>query len=424
MNNRARSVGKVKAAVLRWLGFGLTDYDQWAILSGRESETGQVVNPDKALTISAVWSCVRLVSQTIATLPLGMYTRQNGRGVYDPNHELNFSLAFMPEPGVSSVQFWECIVAAAMLRGNGFAEKLKIGQRIVGLRFFHPDRVTWVREPDGRYLYRYTEWDGSISEYRYGDLFHVPGFSECPPHGMSVIKYGVQVLGSALAANSAANSTFKNGLMPTTFFKFANWLTPQQREQTRENMDRVRGALNAGKQPLLEGGMDVGSIGINPEEAQLLESRSFSVEEVCRWFGVPPSMVGHTDKASSWASSAESLNLWFLQYGLRPWLKRIEAAILTQLVRPEQQMTHYAEFIVEGLLRADSNGRSNFYSTALQNGWMSRNEVRALENLPPVPGGDIYTAQSNLLPLDKLGEDNSSPALRAAIKHWLPEGTK
>lgn len=169
--------------------------------------------------------------------------------------------------------------------------------------------------------------------------------------------------------------------------------------------------------------MEVGTVGINPDDAQLLESRVFSIEEVCRWFGVPPSMIGCTDKASSWASSSEQLNLWFLQYGLRPWLKRIEQAIWLQLLTPAEQLRYYAEFNVEGLLRADTQSRTNFYSTALQNGWMNRNEVRRLENLPVIDGGEIFTAQSNLLPLDQLGAGIDSPAAKAALLHWLKEPT-
>ena len=168
--------------------------------------------------------------------------------------------------------------------------------------------------------------------------------------------------------------------------------------------------------------MEAGEIGINPADAQLLESRAFSIEEVCRWFGVPPSMIGATDKASSWASSSEQLNLWFLQYGLRPWLKRIEQAIWDSLLSPVEQMRYYAEFTVDGLLRADTTARTNFYSTALQNGWMSRNEVRRLENLPAIDGGNIYTAQTNLAPLAMLGAGNESQAVRAALMHWLKEG--
>ena len=422
MSNKARKPGRIKSAVLNWLGFGLTDTEHWATLYGRDAASGVLVTPDNAMKLSAVLGCVRLLAQTVATLPVGVYIRTKTGREYDERHPLNRVIAMKPAAGMTAVGFWECVISSALLRGNGFAEKLRSGNRIVGLDFLHPDRLTWRKLSSGGYVFLYTEDFGKVREIDQADVFHVPGFMTCGPFGMSAIKYGAEVIGSVIAANNAANSTFKNGLLPTTYFKWDRLLKPEQRTEFRENLKELSGALNAGKSPLLEAGMDVGMVGINPADAQLLESRAFGIEEICRWFGVPPSMIGHTDKASSWASSAEQINIWFLQYGLRPWLKRIESAIWDQLLSPTEQASHYAEFSVEGLLRADTTARASFYSTSLQNGWMSRNEVRQLENLPPVPGGDIYTAQSNLLPLDKLGgEGGESNAVRAALLHWLKE---
>jgi HK97 family phage portal protein len=173
--------------------------------------------------------------------------------------------------------------------------------------------------------------------------------------------------------------------------------------------------------------MSMEELGIDPEDMQLLESRSFSKEEVCTWFGVPPSMIGSGDKASSWASSSESLNLWFLQYTLTPWLRRIEQAIWKDLLTPEERARYFAEFQVEGLLRANTAGRTALYSSALQNGWMSRNEVRRLENLPKIEGGDEFTVQSNLMPIDQLTqteERTPAVALEDALKNFLQLTTR
>lgn len=158
---------------------------------------------------------------------------------------------------------------------------------------------------------------------------------------------------------------------------------------------------------VLEAGMDiVSSLRINPKDAQLLESRYFGIEEICRTFGVPPQLIYHTDKASSWASSLEGMNSGFLMYSLRSVLVRIEQAIVKKLINVSERDLYKPRFAVEGLLRADSQGRANFYNSALQNGWMTRNEVRALEDLPPLDGGDVLTVQLNLTPLDKLGMTN------------------
>lgn len=423
MKTKDQKPGRIKSAILNWLGFGLDSADHWTQWYGRESSSGVVVTTDKALTLSAVWACTRLVSQTIATLPIGLYERKadGSRAPADvPAAQL---IRLKPNTDTTAVAFWESIIVHAALHGNGFAEKKRLGGRLVSLELLDSSRLTWRKLDSGRYEFQYTDDNGKVRVIPEADIFHVPGFTMHGRFGMSVIKYGAEAFGSALAGNQAANSTFKNGLHPTTYFKIDRVVDKSQREQFRENVKALSGALNAGKTPLLEAGMEVGTVGINPDDAQLLESRVFSIEEVCRWFGVPPSMIGCTDKASSWASSSEQLNLWFLQYGLRPWLKRIEQAIWLQLLTPAEQLRYYAEFNVEGLLRADTQSRTNFYSTALQNGWMNRNEVRRLENLPVIDGGEIFTAQSNLLPLDQLGAGIDSPAAKAALLHWLKEPT-
>jgi HK97 family phage portal protein len=314
-------------------------------------------------------------------------------------------LSVRPNADQTPTVYWEGMVAAALLSGNAFAEKRTVGGRVVSLVPLHPERVAWRRSPAGSYVFDYIDDDGRPREIPETNVFHLPGFTLQSRWGMSAIRYGMEMYGAALAANGAAARTFKSGLLPTVYYSMDRVLTKEQRTQFRENLRELTGAMNAGKSPLLEGGMKAGTIGINPSDAQLLESRSFSIEEICRWFGVPAVMLSAGDKASSWASSAESLNRWFLQYGLRPLLKRIEQEIAKSLFTAEEALRYYAEFAVEGLLRADTAGRSAFYSTALQNGYMSRNEVRRLENLPPIDGGDVYTVQVNLMPLDRIGEE-------------------
>lgn len=421
MKNKARKPGWLKSRVLNWLGFGLTDVEHWRELYGSENSSGVRVDADSALKLSAVWACVRLVSQTMAGLPVGVYEKAGNRRVYVEKHPLNRIIAMKADARMPSAMLWECMLASAQLRGNAFAEKLFVGSRLVGLRFMHPDRVQWRKQKDGSYRIIFTEDYGVIRELSQEEVLHVPGFMTCGPFGMSTVSYGAEVFGGATAASNAAKSTFKNGLMPTNYYKAANWLKPEQREQFRSNViEKVGGALNAGKPVLLEGGMEIGEIGIDPADAQLLESRAFDIEEICRWFGVPPPMIGHTDKASSWASSSEQMNLWFLQYGLGSWLKRFEDAIRYQLLPPGEQMDTFAKFSVEGLLRADTQGRREFYASALKHGWMSINEVRELEDLAPIDGGDVYTVQSSLMPVDKLGaDDGGSNAVRAALMHWL-----
>lgn len=424
MKAKDKKPGRIKSAILNWLGFGLESADHWREWYGRESSSGVVVTTDKAMTLSAVWACTRLLAQTISTLPIGVYKRQSdGSRIAAEKFPIARLISQRPSADTTAVTFWESIVVHAILHGNGFAEKKRIGNRIVALELLDSSRVTWRKLHSGQYEFQCTDDKGKVRVIPEADIFHVPGFTMHGRFGMSVIKYGAEAFGSALAANTAASSVFKNGLQSRVFFKMDRTVQPKQREEFRESMKEISGALNAGRSPLLESGMDVGTLGFSPDDAQLLETRVFSIEEVCRWFGVPPSMIGCTDKASSWASSSEQLNLWFLQYGLRPWLKRIEQAIWAQLMSPVDQLRYYAEFNVEGLLRADTQSRAAFYASALQNGWMCRNDVCRLENLPPIEGGDIYTVQSNLVPLDQLGAGSESNAVRAALLHWLKEPT-
>ncbi|MCX4186761.1 phage portal protein [Methylophaga sp. OBS4] len=418
MKNKQRKPGRLKSAVQRWLGL---TYDQWANQFGATSDTGITVSADKMLTLSTLWACVRLIAQTISTLPLNLYEELPDGSRKKVTDDLSLLLRKKPNADMTAVLFWETLVANAMLTGNGFARKLYIGQRLVSLEPLVTDRLTWGKKQEGGYWYRYINDSGTPEEIPEEEIYHLPGFTISGKFGLSVIKYGVQVFGSALASEQAANKTFKNGLMPVTGFKFDKILKPEQRTDFRKNMESITGAMNAGKSPLLEGGMEPVQIGINPKDAQLLESRNFSAEEICRWCGVPGRMVGVKDEASSWASSSEQINIWFLQYGLRPWLKRIEESIWAQLMTPAQRNRMYAEYSVEGLLRADTQARAQFYSTALQNGWMNRTTVARLENLPNIPGGDIYTVQSNLIPLDKLGEAGEGETVKAALRHWLRE---
>jgi HK97 family phage portal protein len=170
--------------------------------------------------------------------------------------------------------------------------------------------------------------------------------------------------------------------------------------------------------------MDAGQIGINPADAQLLESRAYSTEEICSWFRVQPFMIGRASQGqTNWGTGIEQQMIGFITFTLRPWLKRIEESIAADLLTPAERATYYAEFNLEGLLRGDSAARASFYQVLLQNGILSRNEVRRLENLPPIEGGDVYTVQSNLIPIDKLGQSDPSAEVRSAFLSWLaPNG--
>ena len=417
----AASATRPSAGLSEWLGktIRLSDGAFWGQFLGGQSSSGRSVTVDKAMRVSAVWACVRLIAETIATLPLGLYRRlPDGSREIDTGHPLFGVLAVSPNEHMSPVQFWEAMLASMLLRGNAFAQIHRAGNRVIALTFLLPHRMRMeCKSGQIRYFYRF---DDGERELPAGEVLHIPAFSLDGRVGLSPISYGADIIGGAMSAEDAANATFKNGMMPTIAFKVDRVLKPDQRDEFRSYVETVSGAMNAGKSPVLEAGVTPEAIGINPTDAQLLETRGWSVEEVCRFFRVPPWMVGHTEKNTSWGSGLEQQVIGFLTFSLSTWLRRIEKAVLKQLLRPEERLTHYAEFALEGLLRADSAARASFYSTMVQNGIYTRDDCRVRENLPRRGGNaDVLTAQTNLAPLDALGQTSDGQAVRAALQNWL-----
>lgn len=419
---KMKKPGKLKASILNWLGvpIELTNEAFWSQWASTTTSGGQTVNEQTVMSLSAAWACTRLISESIATLPLRLYERTpNGRRVAT-GHPIYRILHSAPNANSTAATYWESNVASILLRGNGFSEKQMIGNRLISLDFLSPNRLSAKKDSNGNVKLLYTDDNGRQRPIEDRNLFHIPGFSLDGKWGLSTIKYGAAIFGSALAATEAANKTFENGLAPTVAFTMGQVLKKEQREEFRENLKTITGSLNAGKSPLLEGGMDAKVIGITPTDAQLLESRAYSVEEVCRWFRVDPSMVGHGNKDSNWGTGLEQKLIGFLTFTLRPWLTRIEQAINRSLLTPYEQERYYSEFSIEGLLRADSSARSQFYSVMVNNGIFTRDEVRELENMPLKGGNaDVLTVQTAMAPLDSLGQTTDGDTARAALAAWL-----
>jgi HK97 family phage portal protein len=310
-----------------------------------------------------------------------------------------------------------------LLDGESYAEQKRIAGRLVALDFLPFRTVSWtVNLATGDRDWHYIDLAGRRRDIDPKNLFRTIGLTKDGRNGLSPISYGASIFYSALMADTAANGTFQRGLMPTVAVKLKEWLKKDQREELRDNFEKkVGGALRAGKPVVLEGGAEVQSIGINPKDAQLLESRSWSIEEVCRWFGVPPDMVGHTSKASSWGTGVEQRMLGFLMFTLRPWLTRIEKSVQRSLFAPGERQRYFIKFSVEELLRADSAARAAFLSLMVNNGLMTRDEARISENLPPMGGNAaVLTVQSALQPIDSLGQAaDAADTAGNALKAWL-----
>lgn len=403
--DKNKQPGRVKSALLNWLGvpISLTTGTFWQEWFGTSS-SGKVVTADKAIQLSSVWACIRLLSESISTLPLKVYMREaDGSRKLAQEHPAYQVLCRRPNMEMTPSRFMLLVVASICLRGNAFVEKKMIGRKLVALDPLLPQNMVVKRLPTGKLEYTYTE-NGAKRVIPVDRMMHIRGFGLDGVCGMMPLSSGRDVFGAAMAVDEAAAKIFENGLQSTGFLSSKTALNKEQRERLRTSLQSFIGSKNAGKLMVLENELSYQNVTMNPEAAQLLESRAFSIEEICRWFRVPPFMVGHVTKQSSWASSVEGMNLIFLTNTLRPLLVNIEQEIARCLLDGDED--YFAEFSVEGLLRADSVGRSAYYTTALQNGWMSRNDVRRLENLPPIPGGDIYTVQLNLTPLEDLKQNN------------------
>ena len=361
------------------------------------------------LQLDTALACVRLLSQTIATLPLGMFRRfGDGSRRAASNHPLYDLLHSQPNADMTAVDFWQVMVTMMLLRGTAFAELSRIGDRVLSIDPLARGSLAWTRR-NGEYEFRYTV-DGRSRVIARRNLWILPAFTLDGMFGISPISYGANVFGGAMAADRASHQTFENRMAASGFVSYGkgatDWLTVEQRDQLRNNIRNfAHGGRDAGGVFVLEGGMGFTAMAMNPEDAQMLETRAFNVEVICRWFGVPPTLVGHGDKTSNWGTGLEQQNLAFLTYNLRPWLSKIEQSIRKNLLTAADRSRYFAEFNVEGLLRADTAGRASWYSTMLMNGVVTRDEVRLKENLEPKGGNaDVLTVQSALVPLDKLGE--------------------
>lgn len=372
-----------------------------SIVAGLSS--GQTITEQTALTLSTVWACTSLVSETIGTLPLHIYKKTaNGREKAD-DHQLSYILRNKPNTKSTSSVLWQSTVASMLLRGNGILKKLTVGNKLVGLQFMPYDKLQIRLDFEGNAEYYEIQSRGVAVKIPNKDIVRIPNFTIDGNWGLSTITYGAKMFANSLNGMDSANNMFEKGLLQTVAFKTDKRIKSDQREDFRKSFEQYSGAMNSGKAILLEDGMDVKTVSLNPKDAQLLESRAFSVEEICRWFRVDPSMIGHGNAVSNWGTGLEQKMIGFLTFTLRPILTRIEQAINNELIPLEDRGIYYAEFSIDGLLRGDSSSRATFFREMVNAGIMTRDEVRKLENLPPL-GGNAEKLMTNgaTQPIDTL----------------------
>ena len=375
------------------------------------STSGKAVTERSAMQMTAVYSCVRILAEAIAGLPLHVY-RYNSNGGKEKaiDHSLYLILHDEPNPEMSSFVFRETLMTHLLLWGNAYAQIIRNSKgEVMALYPLMPNKMSVDRDENGQLYYqclRSVDEVGGKSEtviLKPTDVLHIPGLGFDGLVGYSPIAMAKNAIGLAIATEEYGAKFFANGAAPSGVLEHPGTIKDPQR--VREAwQSQFGGSQNSGKIAVLEEGMKYTPISISPEQAQFLETRKFQINEIARIFRVPPHMVGDLEKSSF--SNIEQQSLEFVKYTLDPWVIRWEQSIMRTLLTPEEKKSYFVKFNLEGLLRGDYQSRMNGYATARQNGWMSANDIRELENLDRIPaeaGGDLYLINGNMLPLQQAG---------------------
>lgn len=398
----------------------LQDGKAWAGAFGANSHAGKTVTLDAMMQLSTVWACIRLTAQAVSCLPGAMFERSGDDDRQRVEDDLSEVLCDSPNEDQTPLEFWEGNVAWLMAQGNAYSEQVKIGKRLSALQPIASTACAPLRRDDGELVYRV--WDRGKSEILPRDkIFHLRGFGFGGDLGLSPIRFGAQTFGSAIAIEEATGRLFGSGLQASGLLSSQHTLDDDQRVELQSIMEKFVGSSNAGKLMILEAGLKYERLALSPIDAQMLENQRFSVEALCRWFGMPPIIIGHAAQGQTmWGTGVEQILLAWLTLGIDPICDRIEARVKKQLIRPTGNRKRYFEFNREALLQMDSAAKAAFLSTMTQNGLMTRNEGRAKLNLPRKEGGDDLTAQTNLAPLGQLGAaGDAGKQARAAMRAWL-----
>ena len=382
------------------------------------STSGKTVTERSAMQMTAVYSCVRILSEAVAGLPLHLYKYTDSGGkAMALDHSLYRLLHDEPNPEMSSFVFRETLMTHLLLWGNAYAQIIRNGKNeIVALYPLMPNKMSVDRDENGRLYYTYYRGsDEAIKNKEFAvtlqpsDVLHIPGLGFDGLVGYSPIAMAKNAIGMAIACEEYGAKFFANGAAPGGVLEHPGTIKDPQR--VRESWQSTFGGSgNANKIAVLEEGMKYTPIGISPEQAQFLETRKFQINEIARIFRVPPHMVGDLEKSSF--SNIEQQSLEFVKYTLDPWVIRWEQSIQRSLLNSEEKKKYFAKFNVEGLLRGDYQSRMNGYAIGRQNGWMSANDIRELENLDRIPaedGGDLYLINGNMLPLKNAGAFANTP---------------
>ena len=376
------------------------------------STSGKTVTERSAMQMTAVYSCVRILAEAVAGLPLHLYKYTDGGGKEKAiDHPLYQLLHDEPNPEMSSFVFRETLMTHLLLWGNAYAQIIRNGKNeVIALYPLMPNKMSVDRDENGRLYYSYYRGpDEAIKNKDFAvtlqpsDVLHIPGLGFDGLVGYSPIAMARNAIGMAIACEEYGAKFFANGATPGGVLEHPSTIKDPQR--VRDSWQAAfGGSSNSNKVAVLEEGMKYTPISISPEQAQFLETRKFQINEIARIFRVPPHMVGDLEKSSF--SNIEQQSLEFVKYTLDPWVIRWEQSLMRALLSLDEKHKYFVKFNLEGLLRGDYQSRMNGYAIGRQNGWMSANDIRELENLDRIPaeeGGDLYLINGNMLPMRDAG---------------------
>ena len=375
------------------------------------SNSGVQVDELRALQTSAVYACVKILAETVASLPLHLFKKgKGGKSEMAEQHPLFSCLYEMPNDEMTSFEFREMMMTSLLLWGNAYARKIRKNGHVTELWYLKPQNMTVVRDTQtGKIKYTYSDdITNQTIVYRPDQIFHIKGLSLDGVTGLSPIAQAREAVGLSLATEEYGAKFFGNGARPGGVLEHPGIL--KDPEKLRESWNKVyQGTRNSHKVAVLEEGMKYHTIGIAPEDAQFLETRKYQVNEICRIFRVPPHLVGDLERATF--SNIEHQSIEFVQHTIRPWLVRWEQAISRSLLDEKERLLYFSRFNVDGLMRGDYKSRMEGYAIGRQNGWLSANDIRHLEDLPPIPkeqGGDAYLVNGNMTAVSKENKEGGS----------------
>ena len=382
---------------------GVPEFRQFA----HRGTAGISVNERTALNFSAVWACVRLISETEATLPFPVYQRlESGGKQRDRSHPVHQLLNGTPDGIISSLQWREAMVAHVLTHGNAYSEiEFAVDGTPIGLHLLPPNMVTPERTKSGDVIYKL---DGSPVKVPAQNIVHIAGLGFDGLVGYSPIKMGARAIGLGLATEAFGSAWFENGAKGAGVLSSPKTLTPEARKNIKQSLSDIHGGPeNYGGWMFFEEGITATTLGIPPEESQFLQTRTMQIQEICRLYRVDPALIGELSRSTF--SNVEQQSLNFVVHCIRPWCVRIEAEINRKLFADSDE--YFAEHLIDGLTRGDTATRYSAYNIGRLGGWLCIDEIREMENLNPLPDGQgkVYLTPLNMAPASTVSQPEASP---------------